>query len=72
MWNIILKYYVTNMSIFLQAGGNSCFNTMCPGFVMVNPHPISSYTLRETHPGATPTIEFGIFIFRVHKIQYLI
>ncbi|KAM6578807.1 hypothetical protein CsatB_030644 [Cannabis sativa] len=46
------------------AGEVSCFNTVCPGFVLVDPQPMIEMTLRETHPGTLPTWEIGINIYR--------
>ncbi|KAM6576088.1 hypothetical protein CsatB_027925 [Cannabis sativa] len=46
------------------AGELSCFNTVCPGFVLVNPKPMIEMTLRETHPGTLPIWEMEISIYR--------
>ncbi|KAM6595243.1 hypothetical protein CsatA_005767 [Cannabis sativa] len=46
------------------AGELSCFNTVCPGFVLVDPQPMIDRILRETHPGTFPTWEIGIYIYR--------
>ncbi|KAM6576084.1 hypothetical protein CsatB_027921 [Cannabis sativa] len=46
------------------AGELSCFNTVCPGFILVDPQPMIEMTLRETHPGNLPTWELPINIYR--------
>ncbi|XP_060964941.1 protein neprosin-like [Cannabis sativa] len=54
----------TRIFIYFQAGELSCFNTVCPGFVLVDPQPMIDRILRETHPGTFPTWEIGIYIYR--------
>ncbi|KAM6595241.1 hypothetical protein CsatA_005765 [Cannabis sativa] len=54
----------TRIFIYFQAGELSCFNTVCPGFVLVNPKPMIEMILRETHPGTLPTWELEISVYR--------
>ncbi|KAM6576083.1 hypothetical protein CsatB_027920 [Cannabis sativa] len=54
----------TRIFIYFQAGQLSCFNTVCPGFVLVDPQPLIDMYLRETHPGDIPTWEIPIKIYR--------
>ncbi|KAF4388776.1 hypothetical protein G4B88_019053 [Cannabis sativa] len=49
----------TRIFIYFQAGELSCFNTVCPGFVLVNPKPMIEMTLRETHPGRSRGLGSG-------------
>ncbi|XP_062086565.1 protein neprosin-like [Humulus lupulus] len=48
---------------FFKAGGLSCFNTMCPGFVIVRTDIPLDDVLPETHPGVIPQ-EYDFFVYR--------
>ncbi|KAF4369610.1 hypothetical protein G4B88_021415 [Cannabis sativa] len=52
-----------------HAGELSCFNTMCPGFVLTSPRAIADYILDERHPGTFPVREFKITIYRAHNLE---
>ncbi|XP_030503859.1 protein neprosin-like [Cannabis sativa] len=54
----------TRILIYFQAGQISCFNTLCPGFVLVYPQPMIEMTFNETLPGKLPTWEFDLNIYR--------
>ncbi|XP_062086561.1 uncharacterized protein LOC133792670 [Humulus lupulus] len=61
-WTVNPAIYGDNKNrifVYFQAGEFSCFNTMCPGFVLVDPRPINDLILGEAHPGYWPSSIFS-------------
>ena len=52
---------------FLQAGATSCFNTQCPGFVIVNTEIALDAVLEPTSQRGGPIYELTLFVYRVSK-----
>ncbi|XP_060967257.1 protein neprosin-like [Cannabis sativa] len=54
----------THAFTFLQAGGNSCFNTQCPGFVIVSTEIPLDYTFDQVSQRGETIYDTQFFIYR--------
>ncbi|KAM6568219.1 hypothetical protein CsatB_016204 [Cannabis sativa] len=54
----------THLFTFLQAGGTSCFNTQCPGFVIVSTEIPLDFTFEQVSQRGGTLYETSVFIYR--------